>query len=113
MVKKRISFSENTKKHDGIDPKLQLFEDYIVKCIKDNKNLQQFLQDKTLFEIKSLKVLLTDLIKRCQSSNKNKIPLFPHGGGKGYAFRSEYFNFFWQHLQYLIQIIVNKQSQEE
>jgi hypothetical protein len=101
----RVHFSEDTKKHNGPEPIMLLFEKYIVILINHSNKINEFLSEQNLDTINLIEKLLSDLLYRCNSSKSKKIPLLPRGGGKGYSFTSECFEFFNKHLQHLKNII--------
>ena len=103
--RKKVRFSEDTKKHDGLEPIMQIFEIYIYIMINHSDEIRHFLTIQSLDTINLLEKLLSDLVDRCKSSESEKIILLPRGGGKGYSFTSECFEFFNEHLQHLKKII--------
>ena len=104
-IKKKVQFSEDTKKNDGPEPIMLLFEKYIIILINYSNKINEFLLEQNLDTINLLEKLLSELVYRCNSSKSNKIPLLPRGGGKGYSFTSKCFKFFNEHLQRLKKII--------
>lgn len=92
VKRKKVSFSEDVKEHDGLKPSTQLFELLVVHYIEIGgmTNIAQmttFLTEKecsiTIGVREELVSLAKDLLERLLNTPKNS-PILPEGGGSNY-----------------------------
>ena len=83
-LKRRISFSDCTKTHDGLRKNSKNFESviagyFVSKTITNQEGINAILKTKSEFEI--VLKMFEDLINRIGKKNATNVPVLPQGGG--------------------------------
>lgn len=108
-IKKRVSFSEDVKKNDGLRPESKEFDEYVHNMF-NNPDKSQWYAMKKLFLNGERRDFAENLFLRfCDLYNrvrfKSRASVIPCGGGRQNVVDLRHCKFIWNEIQFLRQVL--------